>query len=123
MIVGVGIDLCEVPRLAKALERPGFLDRLFTETEAEYIRGRGRAGAESAAGCFAAKEAALKALGTGLVGVALREVEVVHESTGKPVLRLHGAARERAEALGAVRVHLSITHTRETAAAVVVLEE
>ena len=123
MIVGLGIDLCEVPRLAEALERPGFLERFFTEAEAAYIRGRGKAGPESAAGCFAAKEAALKALGTGLVGVALRDAEVVHEPSGKPALRLHGAAKARAEALGATRAHLSITHTRETAAAVVVLEE
>ena len=123
MIVGLGIDLCEVPRLAEALERTGFLERFFTEAEADYVRGRGKAGAESAAGCFAAKEAALKALGTGLVGVTLREVEVVHEPSGKPALRLHGAAKARAEALGAARAHLSITHTRETAAAVVILEE
>ena len=123
MITGLGIDLCEVPRMAEAMERPGFLERFFTRMEAEYVRGRGKSGAESAAGCFAAKEAALKALGTGLVGVALRDIEIVHESSGKPELRLHGAAKARAEALGATRVHLSITHTRETAAAVVVLEE
>lgn len=109
--------------MASAIEKDRFLQRFFTEVEADYIRGRGKAAPESAAGCFAAKEAALKALGTGLHGIALREVEVVHEASGKPVLLLHGRAQAQAEALGAGHYHLSITHTGETAAAVVILEE
>ena len=122
MIVGMGIDLCEVPRLAKALERPGFLERFFTGTEAEYIRGRGRAGAESAAGCFAAKEAALKALGTGFNGIRPQDVVILHAPSGQPYYELRGAALARMQELGGRRMHLSMTHEEDMAAAVAILE-
>lgn len=121
MILGIGIDLCEVPRMAEALDKPGFLARHFTEAEQAYIRGRGKSAAHSLAGHFAAKEAALKALGCGIV-LPLQEVEVLHDERGAPRYALHGKARERMEAAGGHCLHLSITHTAEMAAAVAVLE-
>jgi len=122
MILGVGIDLCEVARIAEMMEKPQFLSRFFTAEEADYIVARGKAGAESAAGIFAAKEAALKALGTGLQGVALADVGVAHLESDAPYYALTGAARERMREMGGRTMHLSITHTGETAAAVAVLE-
>jgi holo-[acyl-carrier protein] synthase len=110
-----GIDLIEIERLERALERrPRLAGRLFTAGELTYARARRRPGRHLAAR-FAAKEAAIKALGGG---VGPREIEVVR-SDGAPVLRLHGAAAERARGLG-VALGVSLTHSRTTAAAVVV---
>jgi holo-[acyl-carrier protein] synthase len=119
---GVGIDLCEVPRIAKALERHGarFLTRLFLEGEVRRPRSS-PAYAEHVAGLFAAKEAAMKALGLGMRGVAFREIAIARQPGGPPRLSLHGRAATRAAALGATAAHVTITHTKELAAAVVLL--
>jgi holo-[acyl-carrier protein] synthase len=110
-----GIDLIEIERLERALQRrPRLAGRLFTAAELAYARARRRPGRHLAAR-FAAKEAAIKALGGG---VRPDEIEVVR-SDGAPALRLHGAAAERARGLG-VALGVSLTHSRETAAAVVV---
>ena len=121
MILGVGIDLCGVERMREALERRGFAERFFTERESEYIRGRGVCAAESAAACFAAKEAAMKALGCGMA-VAAREIEMLHDANGAPYYCLYGEAKKRMEAAGGTRMHLSVTHEGAYAAAVAVLE-
>jgi holo-[acyl-carrier protein] synthase len=124
MIVGVGMDLVQVRRVDELLERKGgrALARLFTAAEAARCRG-GRSPRESFAARFAAKEAFFKALGTGWGrGGAWTEVEVVSAPSGAPSIRLHGAAAARARAAGVLRVHLSLTHTDELAAAYVVLE-
>ncbi len=122
LIVGVGIDLVEVSRIAGAAERHGdrFLRRIFTRLEVEGIHG-GRE--RYLAARFAAKEAALKALGTGLRGgVRWVDVEVDNLASGRPVLRLYGRALELAERMGATLYHVSISHTAEHALAQVVLE-
>jgi len=124
MIVGLGMDLIEIDRVRAAIERHGerILRRLFTEGERAYCERRGSTPAHYAAR-FAAKEAAFKALGTGWRGgIAWTDAEVRNERSGKPLLLLHRACEERARELGAVRVHLTLTHARDLAGAVVVLE-
>ncbi len=121
MILGIGIDLCEIDRAEKALEQGGFLRRFFTEEEAIYIEGRGRGAAQSLAGHFAAKEALLKAMGTG-IAMPLTDIAVTHNERGAPGFSLTGKASEMLHQMGAARVHLSITHTDRTAAAVAIIE-
>lgn len=119
----LGLDLAEVDRVAGALERWGdrFLERVFRRGEISPARRHPRARAEHVAGRFAAKEAAMKALGTGWRGLSFREIEVRRDPRGKPALVLHGRALDRARALGVVSMEVSITHTERTAAAVVAL--
>lgn len=121
MILGIGLDLCDVARMESALARGGFVEKYCTPAEAAYIRGRGKGAAQSLAGHFAAKEAALKALGCGIV-LPLTDVEVRHDHLGAPRYALAGEALARLNALGGRRVHLSITHTDGLAAAVAVIE-
>jgi len=121
VVLGLGIDLCEVPRIATALERHGsrFVERLFLPGELRRPPSS-PAYPEHVAGLFAAKEAAMKALGTGMRGVAFREIAVTRRG-GQPLLALHGRAAARAAMLGVEAAHVTITHTRELAAAVVLL--
>ncbi len=124
MIVWVGTDLTEVARVARSIERFGerFLERVYTAGEVAYCIRKKRS-AESFAARFAAKEAAAKALGTGIShGVSWREIEVRREPTGRPTLLLSGRAAERAHALGVTHIALSLTHTRDLAHALVVME-
>lgn len=124
MIVGLGIDVVEVARLASALRRHGdhFVSRVFTEGERAACDPRADRVLALAAR-FAAKEACLKALGTGWAeGLGFRDVEVVREGNQPPRLVLHREAARRAEALGVIRSHVSLTHQPGLAAAVVVLE-
>lgn len=124
MIHGIGIDLQETARFSRALAAHGerLERRVFTELEREQCHGR--ADREQAlAARFAAKEACLKALGTGWSGgLAFQQVEVVREPSGRPRLRLHGAAAELAERAGIDRLHVSLTHQPGVVAALVVLE-
>jgi holo-[acyl-carrier protein] synthase len=124
VIAGVGVDLVSIPRFAELMERRGdaALARFFTAAEAERCRAS-RSALESFAGRFAAKEAFFKALGTGWgLGGRWTEVEVVTAPSGAPSLRLSGRAAEAAAERGVSRIHLSLTHTEDTAAAFVVLE-
>ena len=123
MPILVGLDLTPVPRVAEVLERfrERFLARIFVEGEIQWRRRHPRAFAEHVAGRFAAKEAAMKALGTGWRGVAFREIAIRRSASGKPVLELTGRAADRARVLGVVESEVSITHTADLAAAVVVL--
>jgi holo-[acyl-carrier protein] synthase len=124
MLVGTGIDVIEVPRIARSIERFGerFLQRVFTEQEITYCRARAMA-AESFAARFAAKEAGAKALGTGIQhGVTWKELEVRREPGGRPTLHMSGRARAIARQLGVARVSLSLTHTATLAMAAVHLE-
>ena len=127
MIVGVGVDLAEVDRIRDALERPGtgerFRARVFTAGEQAYCERRRRK-YESYAARFAAKEAGVKAIGTGWNhGVRWRDIEVARKPGGRPTLLLHGKAAEFAAKLGATNVALSLTHTAEQAFAQVILEK
>jgi len=123
-IVGTGIDICEVPRVREAIERFGerFLKRVFTPAEREYCESK-RNRIERYAARFAAKEAAMKAIGTGLRrGVTWQDFEVGREPGGRPTLLVKGRAAEFAAKLGMKRAALSITHTKEQAMAQVILE-
>lgn len=125
MIVGTGIDITEVPRIAAAIERFGerFLHRVYTPREIVYCRSKKNA-AERFAARFAAKEAAMKAIGTGLrQGVTWHDVEVGREPGGRPTIIFSGRAAAFAAKLGAKRAHLSLTHSEQTAIANVVLED
>jgi holo-[acyl-carrier protein] synthase len=124
MILGLGSDLAEVPRIRASRERFGdrFLQRIYTQAEIDYALSKANAD-ERLAGRFAAKEAAMKALGTGLSGgITWKDLAVGREESGKPTLHLSGVARQRADAMGVTRIHLTITHTEGLAMAVVVLE-
>ena len=124
MIVGTGIDLVEIDRIHRSIERFGerLLNRIYTPSEQAYCL-RKRKSAESFAARFAAKEAAAKALGTGIsFGVSWLEIEVVRERSGRPILRFHGRAAQIAAHLGVARSALSLTHTATLAQASVVLE-
>jgi len=124
MIVGTGIDIGEVPRIREAIERHGqrFLNRIFTEGEIQYCESKANR-VERYAARFAAKEAGMKALGTGWNhGVRWRDIEVARKPGGRPTLLLHGKAAEFAGQLGATNIALSITHTAEQAMAQVILE-
>ncbi len=124
MIVGSGIDLVEIGRIQQAVDRYGerFLNRVYTPAEQAYSL-RKRTSAESLAARFAAKEAAAKALGTGISqGVNWLEIEVTREPGGRPGLRFHGRAAQIAARMGVTRAALSLTHTDKLAMASVVLE-
>jgi holo-[acyl-carrier protein] synthase len=125
MIVGSGIDLAEIGRIQKSVERYGqrFLNRVYTAAEQAYCL-RKRNSAESLAARFAAKEAGAKALGTGIsYGVNWLEIEVIREPSGRPTLKFHGRAAEIAQHLNVAHAALSITHTSDLAMASVVLED
>ncbi len=125
MILGLGIDLVETGRMAKALGRHGerFQERIFTPRERADCAGRVDR-VQALAARFAAKEACLKALGTGWAeGLSFRQVEVVRGANGRPTLKLDGPAATRAREMGVRRVHVSLTHQAGVAAAVVILEE
>ena len=125
MIISIGIDITEVNRVREVLARtPRFVERVFTLRERAYCNGRGAAvAAQHYAARFAAKEAALKALGTGWSGgITWQDVEVASTEGGAPVLHLHGRVRELYEQTGANAIHLSISHTSEHAIAQVILE-
>lgn len=124
MIVGLGADIAEIDRVEAAIQRRGraFLERIFTPAEITYCE-RHRNRMERYAGRFAAKEAAMKALGTGWrKGVRWRDIEVRNEPSGKPTLQLAGRAAEFAGLLGARQIALSITHSGNVAFAQVILE-
>ena len=123
MIVGIGIDILSVARMARAIERgqERLLERLFTP--GEQADAGGVRTSERLAARFAAKEAALKALGTGWsMGIAWRDVEVVSAPSGQPALRITGRAAERARELGVTRSHVSLSHQDGMVAALVILE-
>ena len=125
MILGVGTDLAEVERIGRSVERFGerFLTRVFTARERAYAMKKAN-WAERLAARFAAKEAGMKAIGTGMSrGVSWQHFEVANEPSGRPTLRLYGAALEAANAMGVKRVSLSLTHTKGIAFAVVILED
>jgi holo-[acyl-carrier protein] synthase len=122
MIVGVGLDLCDAKRLRRAMERPGFAERVFDAIEIRDCEARPQGYLRFAAR-FAAKEAFFKALGTGWgQGVGWKEVAVRSDGAGPPTLEVTGVARRKAAALGTRRTHLSLSHSGDYAVAVVVLE-
>jgi len=118
-IHGIGIDMVEVPRIAAAIEKHGqpYLEKIFTAAEQGYCNGQHQPAIHYAAR-FAAKEAVAKALGTGIGKHAgLTDLEVTHDANGAPQMILHGAAKDFAKAHGIAHVLISLTHTRDHAAA------
>lgn len=121
-VLGVGVDAVDVPRFrAVVARRPGVADRVFSDGERAYA-ARFADPATRLAARFAAKEAAMKAMGAGLGAFALRDVEVARDDRGAPVLLLRGAAADLARERGVARWHLSLTHTATSAVAVAVAE-
>jgi holo-[acyl-carrier protein] synthase len=124
MILGIGTDLCDVARMRKktSAKDESFARGVFTPGEIAYCRAK-HDPAQHFAARFAAKEACLKALsGGGGKGASWLEIEVVNEPGGRPLLELTGMAQELARGMGAARVLVSLTHTKETAAATVLIE-
>lgn len=117
-MLSIGVDLIETERIARAVRHWGdrFLQYVYTPAELKYCRGH----VPELAARFAAKEAVSKALGTGLRGVKWREMEVLSDARGKPVVRLHGRARKRAEEIGLDEFAISLSHSRRYAIAFVV---
>lgn len=117
----IGTDICSVSRIERAHERFGdrFLRRIMTDKEIQYTKRAPRQTYQRIAGRFAAKEATVKALGTGWVGVDWKEVEISNLASGEPILLLHGRAEKRARALGLTQFEVSISHEREFAIAFV----
>ena len=117
-MLSTGVDIIEIDRVAVVLERYGerFLHRIYTPDELEYCRGR----PSKLASRFAAKEATMKALGTGVRGVGWQDIEVVRAPSGAPSILLHGRAKSRAERLGVVEISVSMSDSRAQAVAFVV---
>lgn len=112
-IIGIGTDITECSRIERMMERhpDAFIERVYTETEQAYCKKRNKQALQSWAGRWAAKEAVLKAIGTGWVkGITWRDVEVVNETSGKPTIVLHGGAKEEAEKRGITQVLITISH-------------
>jgi holo-[acyl-carrier protein] synthase len=116
-IAGLGVDIVELDRMRTVLERtPRFKERVFTAAEREYCERKAKPWVHYAL-FFAAREAVLKALGTGFAGIGWSDVEVLHDEAGKPLVTLHGAAAELAESQGIVELALSLSHTHSVGVA------
>ena len=122
MLIGVGCDVIEIARVEKAIERDSFVERVYAPSEIAYCRSRGQQAAASFAARFAAKEAVLKALGTGLRGGELKEIVITNDELGKPSVQLLGYHAELASKLGVKNIEISMSHSREMAVAYVVME-
>lgn len=123
MIVGIGCDIIEIERIARAIKSESFIRRVFTAEEAAYCQRRGQQAAASFAARFAAKEAVLKALGTGLREGSLQEIAVDNDGLGKPLVQLSGQFAMLAKQLGVKNIQISLSHSRELATAYVIMED
>ncbi len=122
MIIGIGLDICQISRMEENLRNAHFLLRFFSEEERDYIAERGKLAASSLAAMFAAKEALVKAMGTGFQSTNLDEIAILHDACGAPYYDLRGAIRQSAEQKNVKHTFLSITHEAGLAAAMCVLE-
>ena len=123
MIVGIGCDIIEIERIGRAIKRESFIQRVFTAKEAAYCQSRGQQAAASFAARFAAKEAVLKALGTGLREGSLQEIAVANDALGKPLVQLSGHFAMLAKQLGVKNIQISLSHSRDFAVAYVIMED
>ncbi|MFP3042934.1 holo-ACP synthase [Treponema primitia] len=123
MIIGIGVDVVYVRRLERWRTIPGLLERYFHPQELSASLSKGNGAFLSLAARFAAKEAFGKALGTGLAGIVLRDILVVNRHNGMPEIEVFGTASSALERSGATKIHISLTHERENAIAMVVLEK
>ena len=123
MIVGIGIDLVDIERIAKDISSEVYLRKVFTEAEIAICKTSVNA-TERFAGRFAAKEAFMKAIGNGIrQGVWFTQIEVLNYESGQPYVRVTGEAESHLQELGVTNIHISLTHTKSTAAAVIILEK
>ena len=122
MITGIGVDLVQVMRLSHWRVTPGLLERYFHPDELSDALSRGNSTDMSLAARFAAKEAFGKALGTGLAGLVLKDIKVTNDHDGRPQVKVYGTAEAALEKNGANRIHISLTHEKDNAVAMVVLE-
>jgi holo-[acyl-carrier protein] synthase len=122
VITGIGVDVVHVHRLERWRSTPGLLERYFHPQELSAALAKGNGANLALAARFAAKEAFGKALGTGLAGIVLKDIRVVNRHNGKPEIEVLGTALRALERSGAGKVHLSLTHERDNAIAMVVLE-
>jgi len=122
MILGIGVDIVHISRMREWQAKEALLARFFHPGELEDAQARGPRVTQSLAARFAAKEAYGKALGTGMRDLKLRDIRIINDVNGKPELRLYGTARERFDEIGGQSVFVSMTHERDSAIAVVVLE-
>jgi len=122
LITGIGVDMVQVRRMDRWRGVSGLLDRYFHPHELAAVLAKGYGASLSLAARFAAKEAFGKALGTGLAGIVLKDIMVVNNHRGQPEIRVSGTAKAALDESGANRAHLSITHERDNAVAMVVLE-
>jgi holo-[acyl-carrier protein] synthase len=122
MITGIGIDVVQVKRMEHWLQDSNLLQRYFHPKELEYVSSRGDSAALSLAARFAAKEAFGKALGIGFTNITLKDIMVSNNQIGRPEIKLFLSAKEALEKSGADKVHVSLTHERDNAIAMVVLE-
>ena len=118
MIFGIGTDIVEIARIAKAMAKPAFLAKCFTEAEVARCNAGGVTSAENFAGYFAAKEAVAKALGTGFRGFVPRDIEILHDDFGKPTVRLASHIDVPEDAV----IYISISHGKEHATAMAIIE-
>lgn len=122
MVAGIGVDIIEIDRVEAALKKnDNFLVKVFCKSEIDYMINK-KSMLQHAAGMFAAKEAVSKALGSGISGFSLRDIEVRRDQRGKPYVILHNGAKDLAEGFGSYRFHLSISHGRDNAVAYALLE-
>ena len=123
MIFGIGIDSIEVERVLKQLENNSFKEKIFSDKEIEYCSSK-KNYAECFAARFAAKEAFFKAIGTGWRGgISFREIEIINDELGKPTLHLHGKAKQFADKNELDKIHVSLTHLKTIAGAIVIIEK
>jgi len=122
MIIGIGVDITDIKRIAKSIESTAFQNKVFSSDELK-ICGEFKRKAECLAGKFAAKEAFMKAIGMGIrQEIWFTQIEVLNRETGQPYLRLNGEAQRRSQELQATGIHVSISHNEGNAVAVVILE-
>jgi len=122
MVLGIGCDIIEIARIEESIGQVGFLERYFTQKEIDIIESRGVSGASVAAANFCAKEAVVKAFGTGFGDISARDIEVLRSINGAPYVVLHEAAFERFREMGAHKVSVSLSHSGGVAMAFVVID-
>ena len=122
MIIGIGVDIIELDRVRKAVEREAFIQKVYTAAEIDYCQSRGRSSVQSFAGRFAAKEAILKAFGTGLRNGSMQDIEIVNDELGCPKVHLYGWFEGFAREKSVKKIWVSISHSKNSAVAQCVIE-
>jgi len=122
-VVGIGVDMCSISRIEKAIAKEHFFNRIYTENERAYLLNKNRTRAQSAAAMYAAKEAVAKAFGTGIAqGVHFDQIEVTHDENGAPGIALSGASLQKMQSMGGKHILLSLSHEGDMAIAFVIME-